>query len=750
MVNRLIFPPEPVAQVDEETGKPDEKKPKKKEDPSTENNPVDNSEESDPENKEETLEPLDPDNKPAPLPKTDKLKLTSLQSGHTTVIFSNRGGTVSRLFLTSDKYQAIEEKHGYLGYLESRDAQGGGAEVLVVPPQTPAAKAGLQVGDIITAVDAVEIGTRTELQKQLLKTRPEQEIKLTVKRKNAGEQKKVTIAATLKSFPLSLIQPELLSPEATMRCPASFRLSLLSRQGTTWEELSAKMKNDFWEGKVLSDGAMEYRYQLDTSAEDEKAAKWEIIKRYRFVKSEKSAGAEQYQLTLELEFKNISDKEQVLSYQLSGPNGLPVEGWWYTNKILPSWGGGGVRDVALKTEGQGLNFFSCNTIYKAHAKEEGKPEVVEMIDLGGDSADQMLHFAGVDTQYFAVMLQPADNEFQAQPRQFARAYAHSFSNFKHKDKRAYKLSNVSCELISQEQTVAAGKSVKERYIIYSGPKEPEVLLTCGMQDLNYYGWFGVISKPLLAILHLLEYLCGSYGIAVILLTVLVRLCLLPFGRKAALNAQKMQMLSPEMRKIADKYKNDLEKRGKAQRELFAKHNYNPLGGCMIMFFQLPVFLGLYRGLSVDIDLRGAPLIHGLKWCSNLSAPDQLYYWEPYLWESLGGPMGWLGPYLNLLPLITVVLFIIQQKLFTPPATDDQTRMQQTMMSYMTLFIGVMFFKVPSGLCLYFITSSLWGIAERKLLPKPKLKEGLEATTEPVEKKESAASARAKKKRQKKK
>jgi YidC/Oxa1 family membrane protein insertase len=76
--------------------------------------------------------------------------------------------------------------------------------------------------------------------------------------------------------------------------------------------------------------------------------------------------------------------------------------------------------------------------------------------------------------------------------------------------------------------------------------------------------------------------------------------------------------------------------------------------------------------------------------------------------------------LNILPLFTVALFVVHQKLFTPPATDEQSQMQLTMMKYMTLFMGFLFFKVASGLCLYFIASSLWGIAERTLVPKPKV------------------------------
>jgi YidC/Oxa1 family membrane protein insertase len=95
----------------------------------------------------------------------------------------------------------------------------------------------------------------------------------------------------------------------------------------------------------------------------------------------------------------------------------------------------------------------------------------------------------------------------------------------------------------------------------------------------------------------------------------------------------------------------------------------------------------------------------------------LYYWQGMLPFGLTNETGFLGPYLNVLPLVTTALFLVHQKLFTPPATDEQTRMQMQMMKFMTLFIGVLFFKVASGLCLYFIASSLWSVAERKLLPK---------------------------------
>ena len=122
-------------------------------------------------------------------------------------------------------------------------------------------------------------------------------------------------------------------------------------------------------------------------------------------------------------------------------------------------------------------------------------------------------------------------------------------------------------------------------------------------------------------------------------------------------------------------------------------------------------------------LRDAPLIPGVSWCSNLAGPDQLWRWKeslPEFFSFLTDETGFLGPYFNLLPIISVVLMLVQQKLFTPPPTDDQQAMMQKMMTFMMVFIGVIFFKVPAGLCIYFITSTLWAILEKKLIPPPKL------------------------------
>lgn len=123
---------------------------------------------------------------------------------------------------------------------------------------------------------------------------------------------------------------------------------------------------------------------------------------------------------------------------------------------------------------------------------------------------------------------------------------------------------------------------------------------------------------------------------------------------------------------------------------------------------------------VAIELRDAPLIsHSLRWCSNLAAPDMLFDWSGFMPAFVNSGVGIfaLGPYFNFLPIVTVALILWQQKVLMPPPADDQAAMQQKIMQYMMIFMGLLFYKVGSGLCIYFIASSLWGLAERRFLPK---------------------------------
>jgi YidC/Oxa1 family membrane protein insertase len=341
-----------------------------------------------------------------------------------------------------------------------------------------------------------------------------------------------------------------------------------------------------------------------------------------------------------------------------------------------------------------------------------------------------VNYVGVDTPYFSSILIPLKTPevkwfYQVQPILVGALPTDQTNRELHHENP--RLANTSCQITSKTAKISRDEPLKHQYQLFAGPKQRDLLVQytapastyqVDLAELIYYGWqiWAWFAKPLSHLLHFFAMIPGvNYGLAIILLTVLVRLCMFPMSRKQALGAQKMQLLAPEMKKINEKYKNELEKKHKAMQELYRKHNYNPLSGCLPMFIQLPIFIGLYRALAVNIELRQAPLISdAFGWATNLAAPDMLFRWSGFMPSFIVSHM---GPYFNLLPVLTVILFIWQQKMFMPPPADENAALQQKMMQYMMIFMGYMFFTVPSGLCIYFIASSLWGIAERKLLPK---------------------------------
>jgi YidC/Oxa1 family membrane protein insertase len=209
-------------------------------------------------------------------------------------------------------------------------------------------------------------------------------------------------------------------------------------------------------------------------------------------------------------------------------------------------------------------------------------------------------------------------------------------------------------------------------------------------------------------MHILLDSFNSFGLpwwaAIISLTVLVRSCLFPLSRKQAIMAARQKELQPHIKALKERCGDDQQRFAREQWELFRKNNINPFSGCLPLFLQLPIFIGLYTALNSAVDLRGQRFL----WIDNLAGPDALFR------LSFALPFG-MGHDFNLLPLCTVSLFLVQQKLFMPPAQDEQQAMQYRMMNFMTGIMGILFWHQPAGLSLYFIASSLWSISERKLL-----------------------------------
>ncbi len=297
--------------------------------------------------------------------------------------------------------------------------------------------------------------------------------------------------------------------------------------------------------------------------------------------------------------------------------------------------------------------------------------------------------------------------------------------------------------------------VVHKYLLYNGPMKPvllghmqepaavsDALVNRYTNDLNlntlvdYHspGFMGSIADKiglswvLIKVTNVMHLVLGMLswtglplGLCIIVLTVLVRGMMFPVSRKAAMTNIRMQELQPEIKKLKEKHKDDPQALNVAIWGLQRKSGINPLSTCWLMALQMPVFMGLYYSLQESIHFRAVQFWP--TWIHNLAAPDMLFYWGesiPFIStpESYGA-FWYLGPYFNIMPVIAVTLMIFQQKYTMPPPTDEQQEMQQKMMKYMMVFMGLMFYKVPSGLVLYFIASSIWGFCERKLLPKKK-------------------------------
>ncbi len=408
-------------------------------------------------------------------------------------------------------------------------------------------------------------------------------------------------------------------------------------------------------------------------------------------------------LEVEIKFESPGQERSTV-YHLLGPHGIPIEGIWYT---------GTFRDVFFGTVAA-----PGQTKVDTHSASD----VASAKETPIDSTALPLHFAGVENQYFATFVEPVPTPTGTEARWDSRTVAVLL----HKDEKVYQ-SDVGVQITSKPIKVKPDEPVVHLYRVFAGPKTHAALQPFGAEKLASYRkpqWIPfapdiarVLITPTLGFTYqVTERVArffggtkGNYGIAIILLTVLVRGLMFPLGRKQALSAQKMQSLQPLLKELQVKLKDDKEKLTKETFALYKAHGVNPVGGCLPALIQLPIFVGLWQALNTSFPLRHATFL----WIRDLSAPDMLFH-IPF---EIPLVSAYLGQWFNVLPFIVIGLMLFQTKLFAPPATTPEAEQQQKIMKYMMVFMGVMFYKVPSGLGIYFITSSLWAIGERLLLPK---------------------------------
>ena len=263
---------------------------------------------------------------------------------------------------------------------------------------------------------------------------------------------------------------------------------------------------------------------------------------------------------------------------------------------------------------------------------------------------------------------------------------------------------VKMQLNSSLDTLQPGEVKVYSYKLFFGPKKHDILKSVGSnldKALNF-GWFDLIAHPTLFMLNFFYGMFKNYGIAIILVTIVFKAAFWPITQKGLKSMKNMQKLQPKMVKLKEKYKGDPAKMNQEVMNLYKTYKVNPLGGCLPMVLQIPVFFALYKVLLMCIELRHAPF---MLWITDLSAPDRLY-------------IGVDIPYVGGIPVLTLLMgasMFLQQKI--TPTTADPT--QAKIMMFLPVLFTFMFINFASGLVLYWFVNNLLAIFQQQMINRQK-------------------------------
>jgi YidC/Oxa1 family membrane protein insertase len=249
---------------------------------------------------------------------------------------------------------------------------------------------------------------------------------------------------------------------------------------------------------------------------------------------------------------------------------------------------------------------------------------------------------------------------------------------------------------------------REPFLVYAGPKILDHLEPAGhnLSRALDLGWFSFVAEPMLRVLKLLHGVTGNYGWDIVLLTIFIKVLFIPLTQKSYKSMQELQKLQPQMKKLQEKYKDDRAALNREVMELYRRHKVNPLGGCLPMLLQMPVFIGLYNALFYAVELRHAPFA---LWINDLSAPDRL----PPVPQPALATIADVDIRIPVLTLLMGVSMIIQTRM--TPASGDP--MQQRMMMFMPVVFTVMFVSFPAGLVLYWFVNNVLTIVQQGMIQR---------------------------------
>lgn len=368
-----------------------------------------------------------------------------------------------------------------------------------------------------------------------------------------------------------------------------------------------------------------------------------VIKRFIFF-------PERDHIEMDLTVRNLTQRAAPFQYTLTGPSSLERAGEVFGRSFLQA-------DVLIDGK-----------IWKEKQVKQSKEK------------SGAVTWAALKNRYHALILKPNESV------------------------RAARISPVDPDQLKTEikmatQMIPPGGEISHSYMMYAGPQNLDILSGYGfeMDRIVDYGIFGALSKILLRTMRVFHSWLGSWGLAIILLTIIINLLLFPLTVKSFTSMHRMKQIQPHIEKLKDLHKDNPQKLNKEMMELYKKYNVNPLGGCLPMLLQMPIFIGLYQGLIRSIELKGASFL----WIRDMGHPDAV---------PIPFTLPFLGDTINVLPLLMIVAMFAQQKIsqgaVTSSSENSAASAQKGMMIMMPLLFGFIFYRMPAGLVLYWLTNTL--------------------------------------------
>jgi YidC/Oxa1 family membrane protein insertase len=287
-----------------------------------------------------------------------------------------------------------------------------------------------------------------------------------------------------------------------------------------------------------------------------------------------------------------------------------------------------------------------------------------------------LKFAGLRERYFCAIIQPLTSDYTGQVRKITPTES-------------------AISIHSPELNIGPQEEITQLYRIYLGPQELQRInrIQPEWSAIIYYGIFDLIAQVLMQFLGFLYRLAHNWGLAIIFLSLAIYFLLYPLSLKQMRSMKEMQILQPQIEALRITYKDNPQKLNKEIMELYREHKVNPLGGCLPLLLQMPIFFALYQVLMRSVVLRGAKFL----WIKDLSGPDKLF--------TLSGSLPVIGNEINILPIIMAIGMFFQQKISAASSTGTSAEQQKIMLILFPLMFGFIFYHMPAGLVLYWFVNS---------------------------------------------